>query len=126
MEQHKKQNSKNYYCDKNVNIDDHNSEFIKLYDLNDNESIYDNSFLNRFSKTEAELKETIEYLISHRLMIKETELESLEHKAKSLLKKIKEIETEKLIEEINCFKNVLLLQKKLILKDKDTKSKKEE
>ena len=71
-------------------------------------------FLRQYSSTEQELKETIAYLIEHREMIRDRELERLEQESKKLITKLKQLDQQKLVEEIECFKDILALQKRLI------------
>ncbi len=92
-----------------------NDTFTKKYKSYENENTED--FLKRYSSTEAELKATIEYLIIHRQLMRDVEIERLEAESETLLRKIKEIDVEKMIEEIKCFKEILALQKKLLEKN---------
>lgn len=87
-------------------------EFIRKYEANENQTTED--FIRKHSATQKELEEIISYLIQHREMMRDVELERLEAESKTLLDKLKKIEAEKMTEEIKCFKNVLALQKRLL------------
>ena len=87
-------------------------EFFKKYENYENETTED--FITRYSSTENELKETIDYLIQHREMIRDVELDRLEKESQKLIEKLEDISRLKLLEEIQCFKDVLTLQKRLI------------
>ena len=87
-------------------------EFFKKYETYENETTED--FIKRYSSTENELKETIDYLILHREMIRDVELDRLEEESQKLIEKLHDIDREKLLEEIKCFKDILALQKRLI------------
>lgn len=50
-------------------------------------------------------------------MLKEVELQRLEIEAQKLLDRLKDIDREKLVEEIMCFKDILALQKQLLCKN---------
>ncbi len=89
-----------------------NEEFFKKYEAYENESTED--FIRRYSSTESELRETIAYLIQHREMIRDVELDRLEIESQKLIEKLEEINRQKLLEEIKCFKDILALQKRLI------------
>ena len=71
-------------------------------------------FLRQFGNTQRELREAIAYLIEHREMIRDAELERLEQEARKLIEELKNIDQQKLVEEIECFKDILALQKRLI------------
>ena len=60
-----------------------------------------------------QLRETITFLIERREELNE-QLEKLELELKKLIEKLKDINRLKLLEEIQCFKDVLALQKRLI------------
>lgn len=87
-------------------------EFFKKYDAYEKESVED--FIRRYGSTEKELREMISYLIGHREMMRDVEIKKLESEAQSLLDKLKETNLRKLVEEIECFKDVLSLHKRLI------------
>lgn len=86
--------------------------FIKKYEAYEKESIED--FIRKYSSTERELRETISYLIRHREMMRDVEIKKLESEAQSLLDRLKETNLKKLVEEIQCFKDIFSLHKRLI------------
>jgi hypothetical protein len=71
-------------------------------------------FIERYGRTRQEFKETIAYLINNRERIRDAELERLEAETQKLIDKLKDIDREKLLEEIACFKDILILQKRLL------------
>ncbi|MDA2933473.1 hypothetical protein MYX82_03930 [Acidobacteria bacterium AH-259-D05] len=92
-----------------------NEDFFKKYEAYENETTED--FIRRYSSTENELKETIDYLIQHREMIRDVELDRLEEESEKLIEKLHDIDRQKLLEEIKCFKDILALQKRLLQKN---------
>lgn len=86
--------------------------FFRKYDNYENQTMKE--FILKHSSTRKELEETISYLIQHREMLRDVELERLEAESEKLLRKLREIDTEIILEEIQCFKEILSLQKKLI------------
>ena len=68
----------------------------------------------RGSTTRQELNDIISYLIAHRESLKAVELARLETESERLLKALRRIDAQKLIEEIHCFKEILTLHKVLI------------
>lgn len=99
--------------DKNEVIDD--QEFFRWYESFEMEAATE--FLMRYSRTEAELRESIDFLIRHRELMRDVELDRLEADAQALLDKSNELKQHKLLEEIRCFKDVLALQKQLLRKN---------
>ena len=87
-----------------------NEEFFKKYEAYEKESV--ENFIKRYSSTEKELRDTIDYLIRHREMMRDVEIKKLESEAHTLLDKLKETNLKKLVEEIECFKDVLALHKR--------------
>ena len=65
------------------------------------------------SRSKAELRETIEFLIRHRGLVRDIEFQKLESESQKLLKRLREIDHEKLSEELKCFQDVLGLQRNL-------------
>ncbi len=59
------------------------------------------------------MQETIEFLIRHRELVRDIELQKLESESQTLLKRLREIDRKKLVEELKCFKDVLGLQARL-------------
>jgi len=88
------------------------SDFIRKYEAFEKESL--DCFLKRHGPTHSELKATIEYLIRHREMIRDTELKQLEAETKRLVDAIRQADFKKLVAELECFKDVLALQRRLL------------
>ncbi len=86
-------------------------DFFKKYEAFENMGVSD--IIKRYSSTEAELKQTIAFLIDHRYQERDAELEVLDKKAKKLLKRLEAIHIQRMLEEIQCFKDVIKLQKNL-------------
>ncbi|MDA2935272.1 hypothetical protein MYX82_13165, partial [Acidobacteria bacterium AH-259-D05] len=61
--------------------------------------------------TNNQLKETIAYLIERREQLRDEQLEKLEAESQKLIEKLQDINRLKLLEEIQCFKDILALQK---------------
>ena len=89
-----------------------NDDFLKKYEARQNETLED--FIKRYSSTDVELKDIIAYLIQHREMMRDVELERLEVESEHLMEQLYDNRTEQLLEEITCFKDILALQKKLM------------
>lgn len=87
-------------------------EFIEKYEANENQTTEE--LIRQHSSTKKELEEIISYLIQHREMMRDVELERLQAETEALLDKLKKIEAEKMMEEIKCFKEILALQKRLM------------
>ncbi len=77
--------------------------------------------LLHWSRTTAELREAVSYLIAHREALRDAELQRLTTEARTLLSRLSELRQEALLEEIRCFKDVLLLHRKA-LTEHDRKS----
>ena len=77
----------------------------------------DEDFIKRYSSTENELRETIAYLIHHRQLLRDVELEQLQAEAENWVEKLKETKVQILLEELECFKEVLALHKRLLQKN---------
>ncbi len=74
--------------------------------------------LDEFFDLEAgELHETITFLIAHREQLLDEELERLEEESRHLIDSLGDINRQKLLVEIRCFKEILALQKRLIEED---------
>ncbi len=91
------------------------NSFNKMYEGHEKETNED--FIKRYSSTETELRETIAYLIHHRQLLKDAEIEKLEAEAANLVKKLRETKVKILLEELECFKEVLALHKRLLQKN---------
>ncbi len=84
-------------------------QFWERYEANDEKA------LEEFLETvEGELQDTINYLILHRQLIKEDELEKLQAESEELLAKLRQTDQRKLLAELKCFRDVLALQKRLV------------
>ena len=70
-----------------------------------------------FDFTVGELRETIEFLISHRERLRDEQLARLERESELLIGRIDRLEKQKLLAELDCFREVLSLQKRLIEED---------
>lgn len=86
--------------------------FFRRYGAFENQCVDD--FLLRHGSTAKELKETIAFLVRHRELLRDAELERLEFQSRELLDKVMRLEGEKMLVEIRCFKEVLSLQKRLM------------
>ena len=91
------------------------NDFLKKYRAHEQETPED--FIKRYSSTETELRETIAYLINHRQLLRDAELEVLQAEAESLVKRLKDTKLKMLVEEIECFKEILALHKRLLEKN---------
>jgi hypothetical protein len=91
------------------------ADFFNKYDAYERETVDD--IIKRYSSTESELQHTVASLISARYQHRDSELEALEDKTKKLLKQLQGIHIQRILEELQCFKDVLALQKRLFHKD---------
>ena len=71
-------------------------------------------FLKGLRSTERELRDIIEYLIQHRELLRDAELEKLENDARTLMEKLEKSRRAALLEEISCFKEILQLHREMI------------
>lgn len=76
-------------------------------------------FVHWQATTQVELDELITHLMSRRQEVKAAQLKRLDLEAEELLNKLRAIETQKLIEEVRCFKEVLSFQQYLLQKYDD-------
>ncbi|MDA2934219.1 hypothetical protein MYX82_07735 [Acidobacteria bacterium AH-259-D05] len=83
----------------------------RIYQSYEKEAL--DEFLN-LCMTENQLRETVTYLIERREQLKNEQLEKLEAESQKLIEKLKDINGLKLLEELQCFKEILALQKRLI------------
>ena len=90
-------------------------DFFKDYEAHQNETIDD--YIARHSGTEQDLRDVISFLIHHREMIRDAELEVLEHETEQLIEKLADTKRKILLEELQCFKDVLRLHKRLLSQD---------
>jgi hypothetical protein len=70
--------------------------------------------LLHWSRTGTELREAVTYLIRHREALRDNELQRLTTETRTLLSRLSELRQEALLEEIRCFKDVLLLHRKAL------------
>ena len=87
-------------------------EFYRKYEAYENETT--DEFIRRFSTSEAELRDIIAYLIHHRELNRDMELEKLEAEADMLIEKLRDNQLARLMESIASFREILALHKKLI------------
>ena len=99
--------------DENEAMDDY--EFFRRYETYEMEAATE--FITRYCRTEAELRDSIEFLIRNRELMRDCELDRLESEAQALLDKFNELKQHKLLEEIRCFKDILALQRELLRKN---------
>jgi len=85
--------------------------FFQKYESFEKETV--NDIINRYSASDQEKRHTISSLIDQRYQRRDCELELLSQKSKKLLKQLKGIEIQRMLEEIQCFKDVIALQKRL-------------
>ena len=71
-------------------------------------------FLRELSSTGYELADMIEYLIQHRELIRDVELQKLEEDAQALLQNLETNKRKAVLEELRCFKDILALHRELI------------
>jgi hypothetical protein len=91
------------------------TDFFHKYDAYEKETVDD--IINRYSSTESELHHTISSLMESRYKQRDGELEVLDIKIKKLLKQLQGIHIQRMLEELQCFKDVLALQKRLFNKN---------
>lgn len=70
--------------------------------------------IERYSRTDDELHDTIDYLIRHRAMLRDVELKRLRSETAKLVETLRTLERDKLAEELKCFRDILALQRRLI------------
>jgi len=87
------------------------NRFFTKYEAFERETV--NDIIRRYSSTDQERRQTISSLIETRQTRRDYELESLSQKSQKLLKQLKGIEIQRMLEEIQCFKDVIALQKRL-------------
>lgn len=84
-------------------------EFVKKYKAFERNA--EEEFLKEYASTEIELREMIDYLIHHRQLLRDAEIENLEAQLERHIGKLKETKTKILLEEISCLRDVLALHK---------------
>ncbi len=87
-------------------------KFNALYEAFEGKAQSD--FIRSHSRTLDEIRESIDFLVQHRLLIRDAELGRLESEAKELILKLQIVDKKKLVEELQCFKDILALQKSAI------------
>lgn len=90
-------------------------DFFQKYQSFEKETV--EGIIKRYSSTDSELRQTVASLIDSRYQRRDSELETLEHKAKKLLKQLQGIHIQRMLEELQCFKDILALQKRLFQKN---------
>jgi len=85
--------------------------FFKKYEAYEKETVDD--IIRRYSSSESELRHTIASLIDIRYKQRDCELESLKDKSQRILKRLQGIHIQRMLEEVQCFKDVIALQKRL-------------
>jgi hypothetical protein len=86
-------------------------EFYRRYEAYDREALEE--YL-RQSRSEAELRDLLTFLIDHRQLMRESELTRLREESEQLVERLHETSHRKLLAEIECFKDILALQKRLL------------
>ena len=61
-----------------------------------------------------ELRDVVGFLIEHRERMRDTEIERLARETAAVLERLGELRQEALLEELRSFKDILLLQRKLV------------
>lgn len=74
-------------------------------------------FLARFGENTADLKNAIAFLIHRRELLRDCEIEVLEHHCNKLIEQLADTKHKILLEELDCFKEVLKLHKRLSQND---------
>lgn len=94
------------------NREESDEEFFKKYEANQKEGSRD--IVRNVGSTEEEVKTAIAYLIEHRKHVRDLQLGKLENETIRLVQRLKDIDMEKILEELECFKDVLVLHRNLI------------
>ena len=79
------------------------------------------AIITRYSRTNTELKDTITYLILHRVQLRDEQICRLETESQRLKDKLNDIDRKKLLKEIECFKEILALQKQMLQQNDSTR-----
>ena len=74
-------------------------------------------FIARFGENQADIRNAITFLIHRRELLRDCEIEVLEHHCDKLIEQIASTKRKMLLEELNCFKEVLQLHKRLVEND---------
>ena len=94
------------------------NDFWRSYESHQKQTMED---LLKYSRSETEVREIIGYLIQNRELMQDAEIEKLEAESQNLIKKLKDIKVKKLLEEIECFREVLALQKNLVERGEESR-----
>ncbi len=70
-------------------------------------------FLARFAGSDSELRDAFSYLIERRELLRDCEIEQLEHSSDELMAQLADLKRKILVEELACFKDVMALYKTL-------------
>ena len=65
----------------------------------------------KLAETEAEMRDLMEYFIQYRELLRDEALEQLEKESTKLIEKLRDTKTSSLLEELQCFKDILSVQK---------------
>ena len=71
-------------------------------------------FIARHSASDAELRDTIAFLIQRRELLRDCEIEQLEAESEALIEKLADTKRCILLAELECFREVLSLHKRLL------------
>lgn len=86
-------------------------DFFEKYEAFEQETVDD--IIEKYASSKAERHYTISSLIDSRHKQRDAELEALEEKSQRLLKRLRAIQLQRMLEELYCFKDILALQKRL-------------
>ena len=90
-------------------------EFVRMYEAYERESIEE--FIEHGSATQAELQDAISFLIHRRELLRDCAIEELEHESEQLIEKLADTKRRLLLEELECFRDILRLHRQLISDD---------
>jgi hypothetical protein len=68
----------------------------------------------KYCTTETELRQTIKHLIEYRELLRDEEIERLFKESSRLLERLQRYTDGRILEEIECFRDIVALQRKLI------------
>lgn len=83
--------------------------FLAKYEAHQRQASED--FLKEYASTELELREMIDYLIHHRQLLRDAEINELEGELQRYMEMLKKTKTKILLEEISCLRDILALHK---------------
>ena len=84
-------------------------DFVAKYEAHQRQGAED--FLKEYASTEIELREMIDYLIHHRQLLRDAEIDELEAELETEIAKLKDTKLKILVEEISCLRDILALHK---------------